>query len=165
MAILEPRLWPTHVEISRIFFFCRQLRPSSATRPSDEVIPLGYPLQNWHFLNLGRQIWNQDCDKILNFFEKSFLPKQRLDPKAQPFLLWDQYLIPKKNFFNNEKIIRIFVIFENLKLTPKPHFSGMKSSQVFSGLFFTPKNPSNPDLTIILAGQERKNDKITKSKT
>ena len=144
MAILEPRLWPTHVEISRFFFVCRQLRPSSATRPSDEVIPLGYPLQNWHFLNLGRQIWNQDCDKILNFFEKSFLPKQRLDPKAQPFLLWDQYLIPKKFFFNNEKIIRSFVIFENLKLTPKPHFSGIKSSQVFPGLFLPPKTLQTP---------------------
>ena len=64
MAILEPRLWPTHVEILKIFFFMRQLRPFSATDPCDEVIPLGYVRQNWHFLNLGRQIWNQDSEKI-----------------------------------------------------------------------------------------------------
>ena len=106
-AVVETHRCQHHVVAQRCFqidIFCRQLRPSSATRPSDEVIPLGYPLQNWHFLNLGRQIWNQDCDKILNFFEKSFLPKWRLDPKAQPFLLWDQYLIPKKFFLTTKKL-------------------------------------------------------------
>ena len=51
-----------------------RLGPSSATRGSIEAIALSSACQSDHFLNLGREISNQDSDQILNFLEKSFSP-------------------------------------------------------------------------------------------
>ena len=56
------------------------LGPSSETRGSIEAIALSSACQSDNFLNLGREILNQDSRQILNFFEKYYSPNWRLAP-------------------------------------------------------------------------------------